>query len=355
MYYQGMLGVTSQFIDCGNCFRLDSYKGCSFGCSYCFSNNRSGGYRHDFRMASPSRLSKWLIEAFEDGLMNLRSEMFRSRVPIHFGGMSDPFCLFEWSYGVSKSLLEVLSSYDYPVNISTKFGGVLPSSYWSILNPKFHTFSISLMGLSEDYIRSYELNTPSVSERLSFIRELKNRGFWVGIRIQPIIDIEECCSLVRYLCNESLVDFITLEHLKLMQTNGKMCREFFDKLDGILPFVQVYNEYRVRDDVRTSNIERIKSISTVPVGVGDDNLHHLSDTLNCCGMDVMPESFKGWHKYNTMYLNKTKDFDVWSPSCDCNRCFFPSKQKEGCVTMRDYVNASLNKEEKRCIELSLFD
>jgi hypothetical protein len=210
------------------------------------------------------------------------------------------------------------------------------------------------MGLSESYVRFWEKNSPSVADRLDFIRELKRRGFWVGVRIQPIIDIDECCGLVRYLCDNALVDMITVEHLKLIQTNGQMCKELFPLVSGKIPFVQVYNEYRVRDDVRVANIERIKSISTVPVGVGDDVLHHMSDTLNCCGLDIMPEAFYNWHKYNTMYIGKTGDVGVYCSEKDCNRCFNPNRQKAGCVTMKDYVDLEMNKHSTTQDELCLF-
>jgi DNA repair photolyase len=354
MYYQGMIGITSQFVDCGNCFRLDSYKGCTFGCRYCFANNRSGGYRRDFRVADPKRLRKWMTESFGGNASNLRNDFLSRRVPLHFGGMSDPFCAFEWQYGITYEMLLLSKEFSYPMNISTKFGGILPDQYWDVLDPKIHTFSISLMGLSESYVRFWEKNSPSVADRLDFIRELKRRGFWVGVRIQPIIDIDECCGLVRYLCGNALVDMITVEHLKLIQTNGQMCKELFPLVSGKIPFVQVYNEYRVRDDVRVANIERIKSISTVPVGVGDDGLHHMSDTLNCCGLDIMPEAFYNWHKYNTMYIGKTGDVGVYCSEKDCNRCFNPNRQKAGCVTMKDYVDLEMNKHSTTQDELCLF-
>ena len=40
--YSKPLGLTSQFRFCGNPFRLDFYKFCSFGCKYCFARNIKG-------------------------------------------------------------------------------------------------------------------------------------------------------------------------------------------------------------------------------------------------------------------------------------------------------------------------
>ncbi|GAF88122.1 unnamed protein product, partial [marine sediment metagenome] len=40
--YENQIQLTSQFRFCGNAFRIDTYRGCSFGCKYCFANNRMG-------------------------------------------------------------------------------------------------------------------------------------------------------------------------------------------------------------------------------------------------------------------------------------------------------------------------
>lgn len=338
-YYQGMMGCTSAFLHCGNCFRLDSYKGCSFGCDYCFANNRNGGYKHDFRVGSVSRFRHRLVRSIIDNdTSNLTYEMLNHKVPLHLGGMSDPFQHCESKYKITLGFLEASRDFEYPINISTKFGNTLSDEYWECLNPLIHTFSISLIGINQEYVSKFESNTPSVKSRLEFIQTLKDKGFFVGVRIQPIIDINETIKLVEHLNAISNVDFITLEHIKISQMNRKFVDAFMPKVAEVAPFVLVNNEYQVRSDVKKKNIELLKSISRIPIGVGDDDLHHLSDTDNCCGLDLMPKAFENWHKYNTMYLNKkAHDVNVWYPKNDCNRCFNPLRQKSGCITMSDYM------------------
>lgn len=356
-FYQGMLGVSSNFVGCGNCFRLDSYKGCSFGCKYCFANNRSGGYVHDFRVGSVDRLRTRMRKAIDLGDRgNLVNDMIGSRVPLHLGGMSDPFQSCEFGYGVTLGYLGVSREYGYPINISTKFGGFLDRSYWDVLDPMIHTFSISLCGVSDGFIRQWEQRTPLFCDRVRFIKELKDRGFWVGLRIQPIIDMDEVLRLVDYVSSNRLVDFITLEHIKIMQMNGKMCKELMPLLGGRDMFELIDNEYRIPTAVKCRNIERIKGHTDIPIGVGDDDLHHMSDSLNCCGMDLMPNSFKNWSKCNSMYIDKTDDRNFWSSRCDCNRCFNPKRQKVGCVTMMDYVDYEYSRTDRyKPIQLGLFD
>ena len=49
--YNNPLLHTSQFPMCGNAFRCDTYKGCSFGCEYCFANNRGSNHKFDTQIA----------------------------------------------------------------------------------------------------------------------------------------------------------------------------------------------------------------------------------------------------------------------------------------------------------------
>ena len=53
----------------------------------------------------------------------------------------------------------------------------------------------------------------------------------------------------------------------------------------------------------SSLLDKIKSITSVPIGCGDNDLHELSDSYNCCGLDTINDNFNGWIKYNSMALN----------------------------------------------------
>ena len=65
--YQQVLGLTQQFVTCGNAFRLDSWSGCSYGCRYCFVTQKGRGDRKE-GMGDVSVLWRALEVAFEEGL-----------------------------------------------------------------------------------------------------------------------------------------------------------------------------------------------------------------------------------------------------------------------------------------------
>jgi len=304
--YTTCLLLTQQFRFCGNAFRADTYKGCDFGCKYCFANNR---FNFKDRRIVPADLS--VFEKYISGKgTGLTQELINNKVPVHLGGMSDPFQSAEKTY---KRTLEFLKLFkEYPVSISTKTS-YLTDEYWEVLNPKFHTFQISLISDNEGTIRKFEKNTPTAKERIEFINELKRRGFWVSVRVQPIINVDEAVSLLKKL--EGYIDYATIEHLKISKTgSGKLRKQIFS-LIGIesARYVVRRNYYKYPTDIIKRNIEIIKNSTSVKIGCGDNEAHELSDSLNCCGLDCMPESFNNWLKYNSMYIQMTGDKSQFYP------------------------------------------
>jgi DNA repair photolyase len=207
--YKYPIALTQQFIMCGNSFRADTYSGCDFGCKYCFANNRGGGVKKSFLLSDIGIIRSVFKNC--NG-KSLTSELIKNKVPLHLGGMADPFQERELEHGVTKEFLKLSSAYKYPVNISTKTGKI-PEDYFDILNPEIHTFQVSLIGTSNEYIRRFETNTPLPHERIELIKKLKSKGFWVSVRIQPLIKIDEAINVIRE--TENFVDYYTIEHLKL--------------------------------------------------------------------------------------------------------------------------------------------
>lgn len=304
--YTSCLLLTQQFRFCGNSFRADTYKGCDFGCKYCFANNR---FNFKDRKIIPADLR--VFEKYINGNSSgMTQELINNKVPVHLGGMSDPFQSAEKKHKTTLAFLKMFRN--YPVSISTKTAS-LANKYWDVLDPKFHTFQISLISDNEETIRKFEKNTPTANSRIEFIKELKKRGFWVSVRIQPIIHVNEAISLLKTL--DGLIDYATIEHLKVSKTDsGEMRKEIFN-LIGIesARYVVRRNYYKYPADIIKSNIEKIKNSTSVKIGCGDNEIHEMSDSFNCCGLDCMPESFNNWLKYNSMYIQMTNDITQWYP------------------------------------------
>lgn len=310
--YDYCIGLTQQFRFCGNAFRADTYQGCDFGCKYCFANYR--GAIGVLRKNNDSNSIPANIDIFKKYMDNkgsgLTQELINRKVPIHLGGMSDPFQRLELKECATLKFLKIFK--EYPVSISTKTAN-LKKEYWDVLDPKYHVFQISLFSDNEKTIRKFEENTPTVKERIDFIKELKRRGFWVSVRIQPLIDVNEAISLLNKL--DGYIDFATVEHIKVVKTGNSQLRyELFKLLGNYSGKLKIrHNYYKLPYTDLKHDIVIIKANTNIRIGIGDNEIHELSDTNNCCGLDCMPKSFSNWLKYNSQYIRMTDDKKGWTP------------------------------------------
>lgn len=334
--------LTNQFKYCGNAFRIDTYEGCDYGCKYCFANNRGGAYGKQKKMSviDYKYMKNFFDKAFEQTrkYKDITIELLQHKVPLHLGGMADPFQKREWEYRLTYKLLELSNKYRYPMMISTKTAS-LPKEYWDILDPQIHAFQISLMGVSEDFIRKYEVSTPSAKERIDFIKELHNRGFWVGLRIQPLIYIDEAINLIKKL--DGYLNYITIEHLKI-PTDNNVVKEILKDIKEQMPFYKPKKSrnYEMTTEFKLQNINKIKDITKTPVGCADNDLHRYSDSRCCCGVDTINNNFDNWLKYNTTYF-ETGDYnkdEIWTPKCSCKKCMHGDYQVKDMYLLTEYVD-----------------
>ena len=340
--YQNQIQLTGQFRFCGNAFRADTYRGCDMGCKYCFANNRNGkGFDRqvNYQLGDHEVVENYFHKMNNgEDYKDINVELMRRRVPIHLGGMADPFQTREWTHRLTYKFLMLSKEHKYPVNISTK-AAYLEPDYYKHLDPTIHAFQVSLIGVDKDYIRQYETNTPEPMKRIEFIKDLKARGFWVAVRIQPLIDVTEAERVLEQLHQH--IDYCTIEHLKISKKNS----DVFDEFIEMLPLEYKVNiratpnkpEFELNNKIKLDNVEYLRSkFKGVKFGCGDNDLHQFSDSLNCCGVDTMPPAFKNWLKYNSMYIKMTKDRSQWTPSQSCNGCFNSGSIVRG-NTYSDYV------------------
>ena len=124
--YHECMQLTSQFKFCPNAFRIDLYRGCDFGCKYCFANmeafHETGTGLSMWRSADIEEVKKKFELALETDQesKSVIVELLRRRVPLHCGGMSDPFQKREWEMHLTEQLIEISNKYNYPIQFSTK-------------------------------------------------------------------------------------------------------------------------------------------------------------------------------------------------------------------------------------------
>lgn len=341
--YGNPVGITQQFRFCGNPLRIDMYKDCGFQCNYCFAKTIVGRSMQ-INCADIEYVKQIFEKAFESDkeYNNIVIELLRRKTPLHCGGLSDPFQPYEFHKKLTYQLIELSNKYGVPITFSTK-QAKLPIEYWEILNPKLHAFQISLIGIDDKWIKKFEPNTPSPQERLAFMEELHKRGFWVGMRIQPLIDIEQAERVA--LVAQEFVDYITIEHLKVA-TNNTYQMDLFNvsKKHPDYYHPKASRHFVVRRDIKQANIKRIMSkITKCKIGVGDNDLHHLSQSRCCCGIDTIGGAFDNYLKYNLTYFMtsnigvKEKE-ELYVPQSNCSSCFNEHCVIRGITKAKDYVD-----------------
>ncbi len=311
--FRNILTLTSQFAFCGLPIRLDSYVGCSFKCHYCFAWHRGGATAiQKIRAAHPralERVFEWTFDRPREKAGIVGQFLWR-RVPIHFGGMSDPFQPAENHFGVSRSFLGTLARYEYPVVLSTKSLLVSSVSMLPALQAMKHlVVQFSLCSTQDDIAAKYDGSAPAPSRILRTIELLSKAGIPVTVRWQPFIPgaSENPQEFVERVVSAGALH-VGLEHLKV-PVEGKSGLALELQHSSGVDFGTVYRRMSAMRDGRELVLRPIDKIEVslearsacrtrgITFGAADNEIQYLSDTNCCCsGVDQFP-GFENWFKH----------------------------------------------------------
>ena len=276
-----------------------------------FVSSRGGNYSQESQYADPSLICKLLDLGADRSIQpkNVIVECLQRRMPLHFGGMSDPLLIPHSHQNITLDILKVLDKYKYPTLISTKANIIDNIEFASIILGKPHfALQISFSTFNDNIADVVEPNAPCPSDRLKGVNEAIKNGNWVACRVQPYFPGEDIDSLVSFI---SATGFrhITIEHFKMPfdgNINVNVLNEFFNiDLLSLFPKdkrVIRGREFEMPDEVR---LEGIRSFiiagrhHNISVGIGDNGFQHFSSSRCCCGIDSLP-GFENWFKHNAM-------------------------------------------------------
>ncbi len=340
-HYKHYIGITSQIGFCQVPLRLDAFNQCSFSCSYCFAKAR-GGYRGDrtIQIARAQNLEE-RFRRIQGGLISSAVDEFLSRrIPIQFGGMTDPFSSFEQKTGATRNLLEILTARNYPTLISTKSATLADPGYSRLLAAGNYLVRFSISVVREAERINIEKGTPSPTELFHTIRMLSDRGIKCAVRFQPIIPGHEQCAfdLIRK-ANHAGAKHITLEYLKLPtddlkspicmleSSNGERLIDHYRRCGAtqqgrelVLP-----RESRIGFLSEASKLARKQGLS---VGFGDNEFLPYSDGQSCCsGADLYLTDINLFESNPASLIRRKKKHELigcgefsdrWIPSSNIN-------------------------------------
>lgn len=337
------LNVSSKFAICGLPIRVDTYKTCSFGCKYCFSNCRKiMEFQKVLQIGDMEQVERKLDKIFNKqqyDYNNFLDVLISQRITWHCGGMSDPFQPVEKELGITKQLVEITKQYGISVLFSTKSDTV----YGAEIIPELHTFQLSVTNIND--MKNIEPNVPTIESRYKFYRELKDKGFKVGIRIQPFIPNVSTLQIIEKFKD---ADQFTLEGIKIVPQN-KEHKEYILKELGLEKedFTQM-GLLNLKPDIRLKMYEpfiKFFEENNIPYSIADNDLHYLGTNKCCCGDRLVAKStdFNNTamiYKYGIDYAKEQLDEELFKcgvRDCKCNH-LFTSNRQEGCMSVQDFYD-----------------
>lgn len=337
------LNVSSKFAICGIPLRVDTYKNCSFGCTYCFANNRKiMEFEKNFQIANIKSVERRLERIFDKGEYKMTSfldSLIADRITWHCGGMSDPFQPIEGRYHITEQLVDVCNKYDISILFSTKSNNL----YGANLKQNLHTFQFSVSNI--DNRTDIEERVPSIESRYELYKNLKKDGFRVGIRIQPFIPDVTTLDIVKMFHD---ADHFTIEGLKLVPQN-KQHKEYLMNILGLNKddFKQM-GLLNLKPEIRLRMYEpfiRYFYEHGISYSIADNDLHHIGTDYCCCGDMLVAKSttFNNTamiQKYGIGYAKEQIDDELFECSYrDCKCChLFTSNRQEGCTSVQDFYD-----------------
>lgn len=335
------LNVSSKFAICGLPIRVDTYKNCSFGCEYCFSNNRKiMEFGENLQIGNIRTAKRILSNIFDKGKLrkdNFLDKLISERITWHCGGMSDPFQPIEGELGITKQLVDVSNEYDVSILFSTKSDTV----YDVDIRPDLHSFQLSVTNV--DNRIDIEPNVPSIEDRYKFYRDLKDEGFKVGIRIQPFIPFVSDTRIIDMFHD---ADYVTIEGLKLVPQNIEHRERVIDLLDLKPEYFKQMGLMNLKPEMRIKLYEDVISkleYYNIPYSIADNDLHYITSSKCCCGEPLIHKStdFNNTallYEYGMDYtLDDVKSNLGCFSGCKANQ-LFTSNRQEGCYSVEDFYD-----------------
>lgn len=310
-HYKYYLSLTSQLPFCSVPLRLDSYNKCQFACTYCFAKARGGAASTTNAKAKtldPKRLDKRFARVRAGRGAGATDEFLSKRIPIQFGGMTDPFSPWEKNKGISLEVLRILARHQYPTIISTKSTLISEPAYLEVLSSGNFYVRVSFTSVSDELMTSVERGVPDTAQKMETVKVLTQAGVHVSARLQPIIPGHEefAKTLVEQSASAGAVH-VSAEYLKLpIETSSDQ----FAYLNAQFP--------KLIDYYKSVGAKNVGRELVLPAAAKVDALFELRDLANKSGLVfgfaenefLLFNPFKSCCNGADLYLDNANFFDA---------------------------------------------
>jgi len=190
---------------------INPYVGCQHACKYCYAESytrRFTAHREawgefvDIKINSPTVLA--------------REAKKKRKGRVYLSSLTDAYQPLERKYELTRRLLEILLKHQFPVSIQTKSALVL-RDLDLIRRFDEREVGFTITSLSDDVRKSFEPLSSPPEEKLSAIKELKDKGVKTYVFFGPILpyisdqDLEEYFQQIA----SAGVDYVLVDKLNL--------------------------------------------------------------------------------------------------------------------------------------------
>lgn len=278
----------SQAVLCEYPIRFDTYKGCSHGCRYCFAQTKVN--------LSEIKLDNCIqqLSNFINGRRSRETNWCDWDIPLHWGGLSDPFQPAEREGGISLKCLELFRATQYPVIISTKGVLITEEPYLSVLRDCNAVVQVSMVGSQYDVM---EPGAPTFEQRLAMVEKLSENSKRVIVRAQPYLTTvhgEFLENIPRI--KEAGAYGVTVEGMKFKKGKPGLVKE-----GGDWCYPQDLLESRYRQIRKACHEVGLKFFCA------ENRLRPMGDSYACCGCGDL-DGFEG-NPYNVVSLMNGREVE----------------------------------------------
>lgn len=303
--------------DCGSqCWlcdlpvHFDTYTGCTHDCKYCFARKQ-----RDIGKVGFNESPKQLLD-FINGKRTRDVTWCDWDIPIHIGGLSDPFQPCEKTFRRTYDCLQILADTQYPVVISTKGKLCCEPDYLELLSKCNVCMQVSIVCASFDKL---EKGAPPFEERLEMVRKLAESVPRVNVRVQPYMHevFREVLENIPRFAEAGAFGAV-FEGMKYQKKKPGLVKCGGDMVYPVKILQHDFERFR---DACHENGMKFWS--------GENRLRRMGDNLTCCGIEGM----KGFRP-NVYNLNHLLNGDKTEPTeqmCEPKtaQCLHATNQKAG--------------------------
>jgi DNA repair photolyase len=324
--------ISSEIPDCSMPMTFDQYNYCSLGCAYCFA--------YGFKSNNPVYKNKQIplksinaddmIAAIQGKPCSSRGKrmyehFYKRKFVLHWGGLADPFCMFENENREGLKLITALGDMNYPTLFSFKGATIFNKDFVNIFERFAHqgnfAFQVSIVANNDEVSRQLEIGAPITSRRIAAIKMLHDMGYWTILRLRPFIMGISDVGLDELL-DRSLkagINGVSVEWFALdSRCNPGMKKRFnwMGKLMGTDNLQKYYSELspgerggymRLNRRVKDIHMKKIYQFcvkNNLVCGVSDPDFKELNTSGSCCGMpDNFPKNrgLENWTRNQLTY------------------------------------------------------